>query len=119
MPNLTADEYKAQVDAARGMYSPGSTVTLDRMSAWAEICGVYSLLWVHQLEFDRKGITPSAEALSYRTDAEDLLKSAKSKLVGFSVSSASAVTSASFASAMAYDYVQLTKYEAGLDEGGV
>ena len=119
MTNLTSDQYEAEVANARAKYTPGSTAALDRMSAWAEIHGVYSLLWVHQLEFDRKGIVPSAKALAFRSDAEALLANAKSKLVGLSISSGSAVTSASFASGAAYDYIQLTKHEAGLDEGGV
>jgi hypothetical protein len=117
MANLTAAQYKSEMDNARKKYVAGSLAYLDRGAAWGEIAGVYSLLWVHQLVFDDKGATPSATALGYRTDAENLLNNAKAKLVGFSVSSASAVASTNMASAMAFAYVQMTKREAGLADG--
>jgi len=113
MTNLTAAEYKAQVDACRKKYIAGSTVRLDCAVAWDQIAGVYSMLWRGQQEFEDNDFTPSTAALAYRTDAENLLNNAKGRLVGpLSISSPSATASASWASTMAYDYLEMAKREA-------
>lgn len=119
MTNLTADQYKAEMDNARVKYEQNSVTNLDRGAAWGEIAGVYSLLWLHQLVFDSKAITPSATALGYRTDAEALLVRAKAKVTSLPLSSAGSVSAGNMAAALAYAYVNLTKFEASLLDGGV
>ena len=110
MTNLTAAEYKAQVDFCRKKYVAGSLTRLDCAVAWDQIAGVFSMLWHRQQEFEDMGFTPSAAALVYRTDAENLLGAAITAASIFR--SPSATASVGWASTMAYDYIEMAKREA-------
>jgi hypothetical protein len=110
MANLTTANYKAEMDAAFTNYESSNFYNIERGMAWAQIGSVYSHLYVHQLLFDSKAVTPSALALGYRTKAEGYLTKAKS-WANQSTNSPAAVGAAQAASVAAFAYSQIVKVE--------
>jgi hypothetical protein len=110
MTNLTAAQYKVEVDNALNSYGANNFYNIERGMAWAQIASVYSHLWTHQALFDSKGEVPSALALGYRTKAEGYLATAKQRANEAGNTPAS-VAASQAASVAAYAYVQIVKTE--------
>lgn len=110
MANLTAAQYKTEVDNALAVYGQNNFYNIEKGMAFAQIASVYSHLWTHQALFDSKSVVPSALALSYRTKAETYLTDAKTR--GNQAGNVPASVAASqAASVAAYAYVQTVKTE--------
>lgn len=116
MANLTAAQYKAEMDKALAQYEAFSVVQLDRGAAWSQVASGYCHLWLHQQMFDNKGVVPNAAALVYRTKAETLLTRAKTRAASLPLSTPASVAASQAASVAAYSYVQLVKIQEALAE---
>lgn len=110
MSNLTAAQYKTELDTALTNYTANKFYNSERGMCWAMIAGVYSHLWLHQTQFDNKLIVPSATALGYRTKAEAYLVDAKT-YANQGSNQPPSMAAVNAGSVAAYAYVQLVKVE--------
>jgi hypothetical protein len=75
---LTAAQYKSNFDSVQAKAAALYGSSQERSVTYSQIAAIWSFLYIQQSRFDKKGFTPSEEAMTYRITAEGVLTQAAS-----------------------------------------
>jgi hypothetical protein len=106
---LTAAQYKSNFDDMQTKAAGTYGTAPDRSVAYSQIGSIWAYLYIEQSRIDKQGFTPSADAMTYRTNAENILTQAASD--AYSGQAQKAVARAQAASNHAYTYVEQVRVD--------